>query len=34
VGYAGQEVQIGGFSILDYGPDADVDDLHLPSPWP
>lgn len=34
VGYAGQEVQIGGFSILDYGPDADVDRLNLPPPWP
>lgn len=34
VGYAGQEVQIGGFSILDYGPNADVDKLNLPAPWP
>ena len=34
VNYSGQDVQIGGFSILDYGPNFDPTTLHLPPPWP
>ncbi len=34
VNYAGQEVQIGGFSILDYGQNVDPTTLNLSPSWP